>query len=134
MVGPLQPVVASPGDDVILPCHVEPKFNTVELTVEWSKPDLKPDPNDRLSRVDYVHLYRDNREVLDMKIPSYVGRTSLSVDGMTQGNIALKITNVTVADEGRYKCFVPKLKGRTQSSIVHLTVGELNYDCCLGSV
>ncbi|KAM4537250.1 butyrophilin subfamily 3 member A2-like isoform 2-T3 [Odontesthes bonariensis] len=124
VIGPLRPVVASPGNDVILPCHVEPTFNTVDLTVEWSKPDLRPDPNDRLGRVDYVHLYRDNREVLDMKIPSYIGRTTLSADGMTQGNVALKITNVTAADEGRYKCFIPKLKGRTRSSIVHLTVAK----------
>uniref|UniRef100_A0A3P9CW86 Ig-like domain-containing protein n=1 Tax=Maylandia zebra TaxID=106582 RepID=A0A3P9CW86_9CICH len=120
VVGSLQPILAAPGDDVILPCRVEPKFNVAGLTVEWSRPDRRPDPNDRLSRVDYVHLYRDTREVPDMKIPSYVGRTALFTDGLREGNISLRITNVTQEDEGRYRCFIPKLKSQIQSSIVHL--------------
>ncbi|XP_030609986.1 myelin-oligodendrocyte glycoprotein-like [Archocentrus centrarchus] len=122
VVGPLQPITAAPGDDVILPCHVEPKFNVAELTVEWSKPDLRPDPNDRLSRVEYVHLYRDAREVPDMKLPSYIGRTELFTDGLREGNISLRITNVTLEDEGRYRCFIPKLKSQTKSSVVRLIV------------
>ncbi|XP_039463871.1 myelin-oligodendrocyte glycoprotein-like isoform X1 [Oreochromis aureus] len=124
VVGSLQSIVAVPGDDVILPCHVEPKFNVAWLTVEWSRPDRRPDPNDRLSRVEYVHLYRDAREVPDMKIPSYIGRTALFTDGLREGNISLRITNVTQEDEGRYKCFIPKLKSQTKSSIVHLIVAE----------
>ncbi|KAL4007435.1 hypothetical protein ACER0C_001287 [Sarotherodon galilaeus] len=122
VVGSHQPVVAAPGDDVILPCQVEPAFNVAGLTVEWSKPDLRPDPNDRLSRVEYVHLYRDAHEVPDMKIPSYIGRTALFTDGLREGNISLRITNVTQEDEGRYRCFIPKLKSQTKSSIVSLIV------------
>lgn len=125
VIGSLQPIVAAPGDDVILPCHVEPPINVAGLTVEWSKPDLQPDPNDRLSRVEYVHLYRDTREVPDMKLSSYVRRTALFVDDLRRGNISLKIINVTLADEGRYKCFLPKLRSQKQSSIVRLIVGEL---------
>ncbi|XP_063317604.1 myelin-oligodendrocyte glycoprotein-like isoform X2 [Pelmatolapia mariae] len=124
VVGSLQAIVAAPGDDVILPCHVEPKFNVARLTLEWSRPDRRPDPNDRLSRVEYVHLYRDAREVPDMKIPSYIGRTALFTDGLREGNISLRITNVTQEDEGRYRCFIPKLKSQTKSSIVHLIVAE----------
>uniref|UniRef100_A0A3Q4GDA6 Ig-like domain-containing protein n=1 Tax=Neolamprologus brichardi TaxID=32507 RepID=A0A3Q4GDA6_NEOBR len=126
VVGSLQPILAAPGDDVILPCHVEPKFNVARLTVEWSRPDRRPDPNDRLSRVEYVHLYRDAREVPDMKIPSYFGRTALFTDGLREGNISLRITNVTQEDEGRYRCFIPKLNSQTTSSIVHLIV-EAGY-------
>ncbi|KAF3837415.1 hypothetical protein F7725_004879 [Dissostichus mawsoni] len=76
----------------------------------WSRPDLKPDPNDRLSRVDYVHLYRDRREVTDIKISSYVGRTLLSTEGLGKGDISLKIYNVTLEDKGRFGCFIPKAK------------------------
>ncbi|XP_070786279.1 butyrophilin-like protein 2 [Enoplosus armatus] len=122
VIGSLRPIVAAPGDDVILPCHVEPGLNVVGLTVEWSKPDVQPDPDDRLSRVEYVHLYRDAREDPDMKMSSYVRRTRLSTDGLRHGNISLKIINVTLADEGRYKCLIPKLKSRIQSSIVYLVV------------
>ncbi|XP_042372297.1 myelin-oligodendrocyte glycoprotein-like [Plectropomus leopardus] len=122
VIGSPEAVVAVVGDDVILPCHVEPKFNVQGLTVEWSKPDLKPDPLDRLSRVEYVHLYRDRQEVPDMKIWSYIRRTELFTDQLRDGNISLKIRNVTLADEGRYRCFIPKLKSRVKASIIRLVV------------
>lgn len=115
------------GDDVTLPCRVEPQLDVAGETVEWSKPDLQPDPRDLLSRVEYVHVYRDTHEVPDMKMSSYVRRTSLFADGLRRGNISLKIINVTLADKGRYKCYIPKLQhSQVQSSIVHLVVCELN--------
>ncbi|XP_045920673.1 myelin-oligodendrocyte glycoprotein-like [Micropterus dolomieu] len=122
VIGSLQPIIAAPGDDVILPCHLDPAYNVEDLTVEWSKPDLKPDPSDRLSRVDYVHVYRDGRENLDMKLQSYFGRTMLFTDQLKRGNISLKITNVTPADGGRYKCFIPKLNSQVKESIILLSV------------
>ncbi|XP_030287707.1 myelin-oligodendrocyte glycoprotein-like [Sparus aurata] len=122
VIGSAETIVAALGDDIILPCHVEPQIDVTGLTVEWSKPDLKPDPNDRLRRVEYVHLYRDAREDLDMKIAEYVKRTELFTDSLTQGNISLKITNVTFEDEGRYRCFIPKLKSHFKSSIIYLSV------------
>ncbi|XP_018537452.1 myelin-oligodendrocyte glycoprotein [Lates calcarifer] len=122
VIGSSQPIIAAPGYDVILPCHLEPAIDVQGFTVEWSKPDLKPDPSDRLSRVEYVHLYRDRREVPDMKIPSYIRRTALFTDDMKHGNISLKIMNVTSEDEGRYKCFIPKLRSPVKFSIVRLVV------------
>nr|XP_046236131.1 myelin-oligodendrocyte glycoprotein-like isoform X2 [Scatophagus argus] len=122
VVGPLQPIICAVGDDVILPCHLEPPSNVEGLTVEWSKPDLKPDPLDRLSRVEYVHVYRDRHEDLDMKIQSYFRRTTLFTDGLKTGNISLKITNVTLEDEGRYRCFIPKLRSQVRDWIVQLVV------------
>ncbi|XP_042257898.1 butyrophilin subfamily 1 member A1-like [Thunnus maccoyii] len=126
VIGSTQPIIASPGDDVILPCHLDPEFNVKGLTVEWSK--LKPDPSDRLSRVAYVHLYRHRQEDLDMKIPAYLNRTELFTDELERGNISLKIMNVTLADEGRYRCLVPKLKSRVKSAIVRLVVVESKSD------
>ncbi|XP_067436696.1 uncharacterized protein [Thunnus thynnus] len=120
VIGSTQPIIASPGDDVILPCHLDPEFNVKGLTVEWSK--LKPDPSDRLSRDAYVHLYRHRQEDLDMKIPAYLNRTELFTDELERGNISLKIMNVTLADEGRYRCLVPKLKSRVKFAIVELVV------------
>lgn len=122
MIGSSQPIIASPGDDVILPCSLNPKFNVEGLTVEWSNPDLKPDPSDPLRRVAYVHLYWDRHQIPDMQIPAYASRTALFTDKLNHGNISLKITNVTLADEGRYRCFIPKLKSRVKSAIVRLVV------------
>ncbi|CAK6982976.1 myelin-oligodendrocyte glycoprotein-like isoform X2 [Scomber scombrus] len=121
VIGSSQPIIASPGDDVILPCHLNPEFDVQELTVEWSKPDLKPDP------LAYVHVYRHRREDYNMKIPAYIGRTEMFVDQLEHGNISLKILNVMLADEGRYRCFVPKLNSGVQYAIVRLVV-EPNSD------
>ncbi|XP_070786028.1 butyrophilin-like protein 2 isoform X1 [Enoplosus armatus] len=129
LIGSLQAIIAAPGDDVILPCHVEPSFNVEGLTVEWSKPDLKPDPSDRLSRVEYVHLYRGRSEDPDMKIQSYVKRTELFADGLKRGNVSLKIKNVTLADVGRYRCFIPKLKSKVKDSVVQLVVALSELIC-----
>ncbi|XP_036002194.1 myelin-oligodendrocyte glycoprotein [Fundulus heteroclitus] len=122
VTGSSQPIVAAPGEDVVLLCHVEPQLDVVDLTVEWSKPDLKPDSNYRPKGMEYVHLYRDNRDVPDMKILSYKGRTALFADGLRQGNISLLITNVTAADEGQYRCFIPKLNAQIKSSVVQLII------------
>uniref|UniRef100_A0A3P8Q2P8 Ig-like domain-containing protein n=1 Tax=Astatotilapia calliptera TaxID=8154 RepID=A0A3P8Q2P8_ASTCA len=124
VIGSNLPIIAAPGDDVILPCHLEPMFDVQGLTVEWSKPDLKPDPSDRLSRVGYVHLYRDRQEVPDMKMASYFRRTELFMDDMKHGNISLKILNVSEEDNGRYRCFIPKLQSRVKAAVVELVVGE----------
>ncbi|XP_042071882.1 myelin-oligodendrocyte glycoprotein [Haplochromis burtoni] len=122
VIGSNLPIIAAPGDDVILPCHLEPTFDVQGLTVEWSKPDLKPDPSDRLSRVEYVHLYRDRQEVPDMKMASYFRRTELFMDDMKHGNISLKILNVSEEDNGRYRCFIPKLQSRVKAAVVELVV------------
>uniref|UniRef100_A0A669CEM4 Ig-like domain-containing protein n=1 Tax=Oreochromis niloticus TaxID=8128 RepID=A0A669CEM4_ORENI len=129
VIGSNLPIIAALGDDVILPCHLEPMFDVQGLTVEWSKPDLKPDPSDRLSRVEYVHLYRDRQEVPDMKMASYFRRTELFMDDMKHGNISLKILNVSEEDNGRYRCFIPKLRSRVKAAVVELVVGE---KICLG--
>uniref|UniRef100_A0A3P9ARJ1 Ig-like domain-containing protein n=1 Tax=Maylandia zebra TaxID=106582 RepID=A0A3P9ARJ1_9CICH len=131
VIGSNLPIIASPGDDVILPCHLAPMFDVQGLTVEWSKPDLKPDPSDRLSRVEYVHLYRDRKEVPDMKMASYFRRTELFMDDMKHGNISLKILNVSEEDNGRYRCFIPKLQSRVKAAVVELVVGEeIFVDVC----
>ncbi|CAJ1085819.1 uncharacterized protein LOC117807508 [Xyrichtys novacula] len=123
VIGSTQPIVASLGEDAILLCQVEPPADVTGLTVEWSKPDLRYDPN-KQGWVEYVHLYRDYREVPDMKLSSYVRRTKLFTNELRQGNISLKISNVTPEDEGSYRCYIPKLRSRARSAVVHLVVGS----------
>uniref|UniRef100_A0AAQ6IGZ9 Ig-like domain-containing protein n=1 Tax=Anabas testudineus TaxID=64144 RepID=A0AAQ6IGZ9_ANATE len=40
LIGPTQPIVARVGDDVTLPCHLEPVMDAVMMTLEWSRSDL----------------------------------------------------------------------------------------------
>nr|XP_040038721.1 myelin-oligodendrocyte glycoprotein-like isoform X2 [Gasterosteus aculeatus aculeatus] len=128
LVGPSQPVVASPGADAVLPCRLQPAFDVVSLTLEWSMADLKPDPADPLSRVGYVHLYRGGSEVPDMKIQAFAGRTELLADALKDGDVSLRIKRVTAADQGRYRCHIPKLPGPLKELVVELLVEQDDDD------
>ncbi|XP_039677278.1 myelin-oligodendrocyte glycoprotein-like isoform X2 [Perca fluviatilis] len=109
VIGASQPIVAPLGGDVILPCHVEPQLNVEELTVEWWRPDVPPDPRDPQSNYRYVHRYHDKHHEENMKKPAYAGRTEMFTDGLKHGNISLKISNVEQSDQGRYRCQIPQL-------------------------
>lgn len=131
MIGSSQAIVAAVGDDVILPCYVEPPFNVEELMVDWWRPDIPPDPTDHLSQYKYVHHYYEKRNVEDMKMSSYAGRTSLFEDELKNGNASLKITNVKLSDQGRYRCVVPQLGS---STVVKLIVGKCHFFCFINNI
>lgn len=109
VIGSSQPIIAVLGDDVILPCHVDPRLNVEELTVEWWRPDLPPDPGDPLSQYKYVHRYHDHQDAEDTKMSSYAGRTALVAGGLKHGNVSLKIRNVKLSDQGWYRCVIKQL-------------------------
>ncbi|XP_056883064.1 myelin-oligodendrocyte glycoprotein-like isoform X1 [Takifugu flavidus] len=114
VVGSPQPIVAASGDSVVLPCHLEPSINVEETVVEWTRQDP--------SHVTFVHVYRDHVEVMDMKTASYRGRTALFIEELKHGNISLRITEVTEADEGSYRCFIPTLRSPVKDSTVRLVI------------
>ncbi|XP_051251045.1 myelin-oligodendrocyte glycoprotein-like [Dicentrarchus labrax] len=118
VVGPRQPIVAALGDDVILPCHVEPPLSVKEMTVTW----WKHDPEDPQCKNKYVHHYQDNQDVEDMKLSAYVGRTTLFTDGLKHGNVSLKITNLKLSDQGIYTCFIIELKTQQRGATIVLDV------------
>uniref|UniRef100_A0A3B4TFV2 Ig-like domain-containing protein n=1 Tax=Seriola dumerili TaxID=41447 RepID=A0A3B4TFV2_SERDU len=112
--GPPQPIVAMVGDDIILPCHLEPTADAVDQTVEWTRPDLNPR---------FVHLRRDRVDLLDEQHPSYKGRTSLSTNKLKCGDLSLKLSTVKLSDAGTYKCLIPK---SATESVVELVVGSVS--------
>ncbi|XP_070849827.1 butyrophilin subfamily 1 member A1-like [Chaetodon trifascialis] len=112
--GQSQVTVSMVGDDIILPCHIEPAVDASDLTVEWARPDLDPR---------FVHLRRDSVELLPEKNPLYRGRTSLSINKLKCGDVSLKLSKVKLSDEGSYRCFIPTFG--TQS-VVELAVGSVS--------
>uniref|UniRef100_A0A3B4F339 Ig-like domain-containing protein n=1 Tax=Pundamilia nyererei TaxID=303518 RepID=A0A3B4F339_9CICH len=108
IIGPTQPLVAITGDDIILPCQLDPARDAVDLTVEWSRRDLKPR---------FVHLKRDDAELVTQNT-LYSRRTSLSVNKLKCGDISLKLSKVQVSDAGMYKCLVPEIGAETGMELV----------------
>ncbi|XP_051799877.1 butyrophilin subfamily 3 member A2-like [Acanthochromis polyacanthus] len=114
LIGPTQPIVAMFGDDVVLPCRLEPAVDAAARTVEWSRPDLQQ----RL-----IHFRRDSVDLLTEQNPSYTRRTSLSISKLKSGDISLKLSKVKLSDTGTYKCNIPKFN---TESAVELVVGSVS--------
>ncbi|XP_067381136.1 butyrophilin subfamily 3 member A2-like [Channa argus] len=106
LIASVQPIVARVGDDIMLPCHLEPAMDVAAKTLEWTRPDLNNI---------FVHVWRSGQELVKTKHPSYTGRTSLFTDELKHGNMSLKLSGVKLSDKGTYKCFIPDLK--TQSTV-----------------
>ena len=112
LIAPSQPIVATVGDDIILPCHLEPEADVVAMTLEWTRPDLKPI---------FVHVRRSGQDNVRIQHPSFKNRTSVSIDDLKHGNVSLKLSKVKPSDAGRYQCYIPK---PDTGSVVELIVGE----------
>ncbi|KAM8746703.1 uncharacterized protein AB9X84_014884 isoform 1-T2 [Acanthopagrus schlegelii] len=111
VIGPIRPIVATVGEDVILQSFLDPVMDAFSMTVEWTRPDLDPS---------FVYVWRDGVELESKKNPLYEGRTSLFTDELKLGNISLKLSRVRISDEGRYRCFIPALN---KDHVVQLVVG-----------
>ncbi|XP_030286879.1 myelin-oligodendrocyte glycoprotein-like [Sparus aurata] len=111
LIGSHQPIVALVGDDVLLPCHLEPAVSATYETVVWSKAALEPK---------YVH-HKDGRLLFEKQDPSYFLRTRLFMDELQRGNVSMKISKVELSDAGTYKCSLPAMKKEAE---VELIVGQ----------
>uniref|UniRef100_A0A3Q1EJC1 Ig-like domain-containing protein n=1 Tax=Acanthochromis polyacanthus TaxID=80966 RepID=A0A3Q1EJC1_9TELE len=111
VIGPLHPIVALIGEDIILPCYLKPVLNAFAMTVEWARPDLNPR---------FVLVWRGAELALKKNV-LYSNRTSVFTDELKHGNISLKLSSVKLSDQGTYRCFVVEL-GR--DSRIQLVVGK----------
>nr|XP_025037089.1 myelin-oligodendrocyte glycoprotein-like [Pelodiscus sinensis] len=96
VVGPDRPVTAVVGEEIVLPCHLAPRMSAENKEVTWFRSELSP----------FVHRCSNGQDQYGEQMPEYQGRTELLKDGLTHGNVALKILHVRLSDEGRYSCFV----------------------------
>ncbi|XP_036418515.1 butyrophilin-like protein 9 isoform X3 [Colossoma macropomum] len=96
VVGPAAPLVVEAGEDLVLPCSLQPNISAENMMVEWTRPDTGS----------LVHLYKDHGDRNDDQIDSYRGRTALFKEELQKGNTSLKLSAVQPSDEGAYKCVI----------------------------
>ncbi|XP_035980900.1 uncharacterized protein LOC110367292 isoform X1 [Fundulus heteroclitus] len=91
-------------ESCILPCKLE---NGGELVLHWfySEGDL------------LVHSFYQNQDQLGTQDQRFRDRTSLFKDQFPRHNYSLKLTEVRIQDEGRYKCFMSTTTGNRYSFI-----------------
>ncbi|KAL1007754.1 hypothetical protein UPYG_G00091200 [Umbra pygmaea] len=107
-------VVALAGGDVILPCYMEPNISAVKMKVLWS----------RIEHTSSVPLYEDHDDKDEQQNVTYRGRTSLLKKDLEQGNVSLKLSQVKVSDEGRYRCSVIAPSWNAEATITLTVKGE----------
>ncbi|KAI4905164.1 hypothetical protein NFI96_024915 [Prochilodus magdalenae] len=99
VVGPAAPLVIEAGEDLVLPCSLQPNISAVDMMVEWIRPD-----HTETSKL--VHLYEDHGDRNDDQMESYRGRTSILKEELQKGNTSLKLSAVQPSDEGAFKCLI----------------------------
>jgi len=85
-------VEARPGENVTLECQV-PVDGPVEA-LKWIRPDLRPY---------FVFFYRDEQPQQSYQDPLFAGRVKLRDPDMTNGDMSLILTHVSINDTGTYE-------------------------------
>nr|XP_038043678.1 butyrophilin subfamily 1 member A1-like [Anas platyrhynchos] len=94
--GPGQPVTATVGQDVVLPCHLSPQHDAHSLEVRWIRRTIS----------ETVHHYRNGEDLYGEQMWAYSGRTELARDGLSDGRLDLRIFGLRPSDDGQYVCTV----------------------------
>ncbi|MEQ2171228.1 hypothetical protein GOODEAATRI_008522 [Goodea atripinnis] len=92
------------GDDASLQCQA-PDHSEI-IMVEWTLSKLPPGEN----VVFFWH--KDKGVTSEDQNQAYRGRVELKDAQMTDGNVSVKLKNVSIDDSGTYKCKVVKKTGQ----------------------
>ncbi|XP_072213941.1 myelin-oligodendrocyte glycoprotein-like [Excalfactoria chinensis] len=94
VVAPNDHVTAIVGQDVVLRCRLSPCKDAWSSDIRWIKH----------GSAGLVHHYQNGLDLEQME--EYKGRTELLRDGLSDGNLDLRITAVSSSDTGAYSCVV----------------------------
>ncbi|XP_046757451.1 uncharacterized protein LOC426940 isoform X21 [Gallus gallus] len=111
VVAPSLRVTANVGQDVVLRCQLSPCKDAWSSDIRWIQ--------HRTSG--FVHHYQNGEDLEQME--EYKGRTELLRDGLSDGNLDLRITAVSTSDSGSYSCAVQDGDGYADA-VVDLEVSD----------
>ncbi|XP_072213851.1 myelin-oligodendrocyte glycoprotein-like [Excalfactoria chinensis] len=94
VVAPNDHITANVGQDVVLRCHLSPSKEVWSSDIRWFLHGT----------TGLVHHYQNGSDLEQME--EYKGRTELLRNGLSDGNLDLRITAVSLADSGSYICAV----------------------------
>ncbi|XP_014857433.1 PREDICTED: butyrophilin subfamily 1 member A1-like [Poecilia mexicana] len=112
-----QSVTVMVGEDVVLPCFLKPPKDATKMTVEWGRPDLKP-------RFVFVNL--DGEEYSADQNEAFRGRSSMIPENLKNGDVSLKLSDVRISDNGRYRCYFPREKKECSASSPGISLSGLD--------
>ncbi|KFV64677.1 HERV-H LTR-associating protein 2, partial [Dryobates pubescens] len=96
-------IVGQFSQDCILPCSFSPGH---EAAIHWMRGNRT------------VHSYYNQGDRLERQDPDYKTRTHLFHQDIPNGNASLKLSNLTVTDEGNYTCYVGTLENSTEVKVM----------------
>ncbi|XP_072213989.1 myelin-oligodendrocyte glycoprotein-like isoform X2 [Excalfactoria chinensis] len=111
VVAPNDHVTAIVGQDVVLRCHLSPCKDAWSSDIRWIKH----------GSAGLLHHYQNGEDLEQME--KYKGRTELLRDGLSDGNLDLRITAVSSSDTGTYSCVVQEGDAHAEA-VLNLEVSD----------
>uniref|UniRef100_A0A8C1GJ00 HERV-H LTR-associating 2b, tandem duplicate 2 n=2 Tax=Cyprinus carpio TaxID=7962 RepID=A0A8C1GJ00_CYPCA len=109
----------------ILPVILGGVFTDTHVTCIYSEECMLPCTSTHLDIIHWyldkkaVHSFFHNKDQLGHQHEDYKGRTSLlSESEIKNGNVSLLIRNISLQDEGRYKCYAADAKKNDEKYVV----------------
>ncbi|NXP12505.1 MOG protein, partial [Thinocorus orbignyianus] len=94
VVGPGQPLLATVGQGIVLPCHLSQLMDARSMEIRWIRHEFS----------ETVHVYQNGKDQHWQQMKEYVGRTELARDGLSSGSLDLRISGLRPSDDGQYIC------------------------------
>ncbi|XP_078086642.1 butyrophilin-like protein 10 [Mustelus asterias] len=104
------------GEDLITPCYFYSQYEPQLISVLW----------ERLGPRRLVHQYHISGSLLDQQDAAYRKRTQMFENEIAEGNVSLRLNNISLLDTGTYRVNVSATSGKSYKDIT-IKVGAIGH-------